>query len=421
MKYLKRYNEKNSVELNSELKSNVENLIVDLKDDFEVKVTENDYNSKKDTIKVTVSKNKEFKYEDIKSYIEDVWYYLNKEGFEIEWFTSSEYEKHEEPEDEFSITQMVKGYHWTTDLETGAIKSIEKEYQRRPDISNSSTSTVGNWKFEISFIKVIKDPLTNEDWDPQTYLNTAKELKRLGHVNRPKKLEEWGLELQRREKEAEEERKRKEKEAGYKKALDEAKKLGQFQLKFEYYNANSKVANCYIQLYFNSDYYKTELMPEWLNGNSTTIHPQIMFGIHPVTEEDLEVINWYIGGDVENYTNQRNGVIWLQDIYFCLTNTSYKSEDGEELPMTPTNNISIEGSEFKEVYFSNRREAIKFRNILVSLFEGDIDYIQVNGKDFKDEINETLCEHEERPVKLSELEDLIDKFRLARLNLLYRD
>jgi len=55
------------------------------------------------------------------------------------------------------------------------------------------------------------------------------------------------------------------------------------------------------------------------------------------------------------------------------------------------------------------------------LFEGDIDYIQSNGKDFKEQILEELCENDERPVELSELEELIDKLRMTRLNSLYRD
>jgi hypothetical protein len=104
-----------------------------------------------------------------------------------------------------------------------------------------------------------------------------------------------------------------------------------------------------------------------------------------------------------------------------MTNQKCKDEDGVKLPMIPTGVVSIEGSEFSEVYFSNRREAIKFRNLLVGLFEGDIDYIQPNGKDFKEDIIETWCDHEERPVELSELEDFIDKLRMIRLNSLYRD
>ena len=163
------------------------------------------------------------------------------------------------------------------------------------------------------------------------------------------------------------------------------------------------------------------MLPEWLEGERDTLWPQFMFGVHPVSEEDLEVLDWYVGGDVKQYTNGNNGIIWLQDVYINLTNQSHIAPDGVKLPMVSTGAVSIEGSEFSEVYFSNRRESIKFRNLLVDLFEGDIDYIQPNGKDFKEDIIETWCEHEERPVELSELEDFIDKLRMTSLNKLYRD
>jgi hypothetical protein len=162
------------------------------------------------------------------------------------------------------------------------------------------------------------------------------------------------------------------------------------------------------------------MLPEWLDGERNTLWSQIMFGVHPVSEEDLEVLNWF-SGDIKDYTNRMNGIIWLQDVYINLTNQYCKDENGVKLPMVSTGSVSIESSEFSEVYFANRREAIKFRNLLVDLFEGDIDYIQPNGKDFKEDIIETWCDHEERPVELSELEDFIDKLRMIRLNSLYRD
>ena len=200
----------------------------------------------------------------------------------------------------------------------------------------------------------------------------------------------------------------------------EAKKLGQFQLRFVRRGSEIRFANCYIQLYFNSDYYLSELLPEWMDFSRDNLWPQFMFGVHPVSEEDLEVLDWFTDG-VKEYTNRANGIIWLQDVYINLSTQNYKDEDGVKLPLTPSGVISIEASEFSEVYFANRREAIKFRNLLVDLFEGDIDYIQPNGKDFKEDIIETWCEHDERPVELSELEDFIDKLRTTRLNTLYRD
>ena len=423
MKYLKRYEEAVGVRLKSELKSTVEDLLIELRDDeFQTNVSEIDYHSQKERVKVNIKRDKEFTYEDIKLPIESIWSYLSGEGFEIEHFTCVEDENFEESEDEFTINQKIKGYHWTTDPETFGVKSIEKEYQRRPQITKSEVydpinfDRINSWLFEISFTKdkIVVDKTrghlsTNEDLDPRTYISAADKLKNLGHIKRPEQLRAWAEVVRQRERDAK-----------HKMTLEQAKKLGQFQLRFVR-GGEIRFADCYIQLYFSSDYYLSEMLPEWLEGERDTLWPQFMFGVHPVSEEDLEVLDWYVGGDVKQYTNGNNGIIWLQDVYINLTNQSHIAPDGVKLPMVSTGAVSIEGSEFSEVYFSNRRESIKFRNLLVDLFEGDIDYIQPNGKDFKEDIIETWCEHEERPVELSELEDFIDKLRVMRLNSLYRD
>ena len=423
MKYLKTYNEKIAVKLKSELKSTVEDLLIELRDEeFQTNVSEIDYHSQKERVKVNIKRDKEFTYEDIKLPIESIWSYLSGEGFEIEHFTCVEDENFEESEDEFTINQKIKGYHWTTDPETFGVKSIEKEYQRRPQITKSEVydpinfDRINSWLFEISFTK---DKIeidrsrghlsTNEELKPQTYISAADKLTKLGHIKRPDQLKSWAETIKQREIDTK-----------HKMALEESKKLGQFQLRFVGRGSEIRFANCYIQLYFNSDYYLSEMLPEWLDGERNTLWPQFMFGIHPVSSEDLEVLNWF-SGDIKDYTNRMNGIIWLQDVYINLTNQSHIAPDGVKLPMVSTGAVSIEGSEFSEVYFSNRRESIKFRNLLVDLFEGDIDYIQPNGKDFKEDIIETWCEHEERPVELSELEDFIDKLRVMRLNSLYRD
>lgn len=427
MRYLKTYNEKVGVRLNSELKSTIEDLLIDLRDEeFETKVSEIDYHSQKERVKVVVSRAKEFTYRDIKLQIESVWSYLNGEGFKIEHFTCVEdWENFEEPEDDFTIHQKDKGYQWGMDPSSFKVTSIEKEFQRRPEVINSPVydpmtfDRVNKFTFEISFTKdkIVVDKTrghlsTNEELKPQTYISAADKLSKLGHIKRPEQLKAWAETIKQREVEAK-----------HKMALEEAKKLGQFQLRFVGRGSEIRFANCYIQLYFNSDYYKNELLPEWMDFDRNNLWPQFMFGVHPVSEEDLEVLDWYAGGDIKGYTNRANGIIWLQDVYINLSTQNYKEdvEGGEKLPLTPSGVISIEGSEFSEVYFANRREAIKFRNLLVALFEGDIEYIQPNGKDFKEDIIETWCEHDERPVELSEFEEFIDKLRTTNLNRLYRD
>lgn len=424
MKYLKRYQEAVGVRLNSELKSTIEDLLIDLRDeDFKTKVSEIDYHSQKERVKVVVTRCKEFTYGDIKTQIESVWSYLSGEGFKIEHFTCVEdWENFEEPEDNFTIYQNDKGYVWGMDPNTSKVTSIEKDFQRRPEISKTEMydpmtfDRVNKFTFEISFTKdkIVVDKTrghlsTNEELKPQTYISAADKLSKLGHIKRPEQLKAWAETIRQREV-----------DATHKKALEEAKKLGQFQLRFTGRGSEIRFANCYIQLYFNSEYYLGELLPEWMDFDRDNLWPQFMFGVHPVSEEDLEVLNWF-SGDITGYTNRANGIIWLQDVYINLTTQNYKDEDGVKLPLTPSGVISIEGAEFSEVYFANRREAIKFRNLLVGLFEGDIDYIQPNGKDFKEDILETWCEHDDRPVELSELEDFIDKLRTTNLNRLYRD
>lgn len=414
MKYLKRYEEAVGVKLRSELKSTVEDLLIELRDEnFVTLVSEVDYHSQKVKVKVNIQRDKEFTYNDIKLPIESVWSYLSEEGFEIEHFTCVEDENFEESEDGLTINRKIKGYHWTTDPETFGVKSIEKDYQRRPRINKDELfdrnlqRTFSRWTFEISFTK---DLSTNEELKPQTYISAADKLTKLGHIKRPEQLKAWAETIKQREIDAK-----------HKMTLEEAKKLGQFQLRFTAGGSEIRFANCYIQLYFNSDYYLSEMLPEWLDGQRNSLWTQFMFGVHPVSEEDLEVLDWYVRGDIKSYTNRANEIIWLQDIYINLTNQNYKDENGIKLPMVPTGAVSIESSEFSNIYFSNRREAIKFRNLLVGLFEGDIDYIQPNGKGFKEDIIETWCEHDERPVELSELEDFIDKLRTTRLNSLYVD
>lgn len=413
MKYLKRYEEAVGVKLRSELKSTVEDLLIDLRDDeFQTNVSEIDYHSQKERVTVNIKRDKEFTYNDIKLPIESIWSYLSEEGFEIEHFTNTEDENFEHSENEFSILQTVKGNHYATDLESSKTNIIEKEYQRKPRISRlTSTRQPQNWSFEIFFTKVMpgRHLITNEELSPAIFRSAADKLKNLGHVKRPEQLIDWANIVADREK-----------DATKKSRLDQAKKLGKFQLRFVS-GQEIKFSNCYIQLYFNSDYYSSEMLPEWLDGDRSSLWMQIMFGLHPVSEEDLEVLSWYVGGDIKQWTNSQTGIMWLQDIYINLTNQSHIAPDGVKLPMTSTGAVSIEGSDFSEIYFSNRREAIKFRNLLVALFEGDIEYIQSNGKDFKEEVLETLCEDDNRPVELTEFEDFIDKLRVVRLNSLYRD
>jgi hypothetical protein len=412
MKYLKTYKEAVAVYQNHEYKSVIEDMLLDLRDsEFHTTVSIQNYHNKHESVRVHVSREKEFNWNDISGVISDISNYMKSEGYNIVDFSCKDDVEFKENPDDYEVKKIKPAHFWGTDS-SGKIKSELKDVLQIPHITQTSVYAPGTfdrinkWTFDIKFEKQLIEVdktrgisrlSTNEELRPQTYMSAADKLKMMGHIRRPKNLINHAKHI----------------------ILEEAKKLGEFQLKLER-GGEVKFANCYLSLLFSSDYYK-ESLAEWLDSDRNSIWLQILQGVHPVGEEDAENLEWYFGDSISGYTNLHNGIIWLQDIYINLTNSDYISVEGQKLPMRPTDFISIEGSEFSEVYFANRREAIKFKNLIVGLFEGDIEYIQPNGKDFKEQILEELCENDERPVELSEFEELIDKLRVTRLNNLYRD
>ena len=411
MKYLKRYSEAVAVYQNHEHKSVIEDMLLELKDlEFHTKVSIQNFHNQHESVRVHVSKEKEFNWNDISNVISDIANYMKSEDYNIVDFTCKDDLEFKENPDDYEVKRIQPADFWGVG-DDGKIKSTTKDVLQVPHVTKSSVyepgtfNQISKWMFDIEFRKNLK---ANEELSPSTYLSAADKLKKMGHIRRPEVLTTYAKEIQEREKNARKKR-----------VLDEAKKLGQFQLKLDR-RGEVKFANFYLSLLFNDSYY-SESFSEWLDGSRSNFWIGIMQGLHPVGEEDAANLEWYFGDSISGYTNSHNGIIWLQDIYICLSSGSYKSEEGQKLPMTPTGQISIEGSEFNEVYFANRREAIKFKNLIVGLFEGDIEYVQSNGKDFKEQLLETLCENDERPVELSEFEELIDKLRVTRLNDLYRD
>jgi hypothetical protein len=373
-------------------------------------------------VRVHVSREKEFSWSDISRVISDISNYMKSEGYNIVDFSCKDDVEFKENPDDYEVKTIKPAHFWGTDS-SGKIKSELKDVLQVPHITQTSVCAPGTfnkitkWTFDIKFEKQLIEVdntesisrlSTNEELSPSTYLSAADKLKKMGHTRRPEILTAYAKEIEQREK-----------DAIKKRVFEEAKKLGQFQLKLER-RGEVKFSNCYLSLLFSSDYYK-ESLAEWLDSDRNSIWLQILHGVHPVGEEDAENLEWYFGDSISGYTNLHNGIIWLQDIYINLTNSDYISAEGQKLPMRPTGQIYIEGSEFSEVYFANRREAIRFKNLIVGLFEGDIEYIQPYGKDFKEQLLEELCENDQRPVELSEFEELIDKLRVTRLNNLYRD
>lgn len=431
MKYLKTYYEAIGVKLNSELKSTVEALLIDLRDEeFDTKVSEIDYHSQKERVKVVVSKGKEFTYGDIKTQIESVWSYLSGEGFKIEHFTCVEdWENFEEPEDNFTIYQNDKGYVW--DQTDTHLKYIEKEFQRRPEITKSEIydpmtfDRVNKFTFEISFIKdkIEVDKTrghlsTNEELDPETYLSAATQLQSK-HPQRSELLRKYGEEKAEELKRKAEELKRLQEEAYKKSILEEGKKLGQFNLFFEK-RGQFRRANCYFQFLIGEDYY-SDCLNDWMNSNTDKLWMEIQVGLQPVSEKDLEVIEWFLGDDdYFNWASRKSGIFWNQNAYTLVSNEPYKVVDGSVEVKPDGSRFHFEEYEFNAVKCSDRNEAARLKKVFTDLFNGDIDYKQPNEKYFKDVLNEMLCENDLMSISYRDYEKFIDSTYDIRLNKLYK-
>lgn len=280
----------------------------------------------------------------------------------------------------------------------------------------------------------------NEELAPGTYANAADKLRRMGHKRRPAELEEWADVVRKRNLEAKKAR-----------VLAESKKLGQFKFKI-ITQTQVKYGNYYP--YFEINYAELEDQKlQYLNHGSSYYLP-ISMGLIPVDKEDREILFLFEQGNDVSESN--TGVYWVQDIYFNLsiaqssidrfleglpiglspsTDTAFlkhlkKENSNNKLnpinhgEIIPSGHLSIESNICNEIYLGDRLNAIKFRKMLIKLFEGDIDYHYERFNSFYQlyfAIIEELCDIENDPISPEEYQRFLDSIRFIPINLLYRD
>ena len=272
----------------------------------------------------------------------------------------------------------------------------------------------------------------NEELDPGTYSSAADKLRRMGHKRRPVELEEWADVIRKRNSDV--------KKARF---LAEAKKLGQFKFRFLSYNNKTKsleieYGNYYPYFEINYDelsYRKSD----YLETDSFYSLP-IYMGLIPVDEEDRETL---VSQNPSQIEESQYGIYWVQDIYFNLSishrfasgDTPFLTHLKKENPnnklnpindgeIIPNGTLSIESNIGNEIYLGDRSNAIKFRKMLINLFEGDIDFhFEKNNNfiNFNSEIIENLCDAENDPISPEEYQRFLDSIRFIPINQLYRD
>lgn len=261
----------------------------------------------------------------------------------------------------------------------------------------------------------------NEELKPETYLSAAQKLQKLGHQRRPEALRAYAEEIKQRQKE---ERKAK--------TLEEAKKLGEYDIKF-----GDFVGRCYLYFsWINDDF--DEYVQEFKSEDGSALWLRFSMGFIPVDEETL-----YLFNEGETRTGHRhskitsvispadNGVWWIQDFGINLSKSvgSINQNDVNLYPdieeateeLIPTGEIYMDGIEFPTFYFADRASAQKFKMMLYKLFNSEIIFNADSNRPggMVEMIREEIVG--EHGFGFNEYLRFVESIKRIRVNSLYRD
>lgn len=286
----------------------------------------------------------------------------------------------------------------------------------------------------------------NEKLSPEIYLSAASKLKELGHKNRPAELEKWGKDLL------------------DKKTKMEMEKMGIYSIildnNFTPNSLNNRdilnkpKLNVYITLSVDVNvidddidawkeddqkemflYFNIGLMPADVESNTLLSEYNIVNKMGWVKDKNESGFYWansllainlslprmsiaedkYFIGSTGYFTNSITRDANITKKYFDFYGIKDKSDVYFEF--VPNSDISISDNGF---YFADRRNALKFKNALKSIFKGDI--VIGNTKKIpggvKEIIMDELCS--EREVSFEEFIRFIKSINMISLNKLYK-
>jgi hypothetical protein len=256
------------------------------------------------------------------------------------------------------------------------------------------------YSFVIEF-KSLDPKDLNEELKSSTYKSAADKLSKIGHIKRPEELMKWH-----------EITKQKEFDAIKLATINDCKQLGVYQLSVSYRKDGSWFkyeGDFYINLRFDKENLQ-EYYDEWKQGGGNLWMP-FSFGVIPINEDGIKFLKevyFYLAGDKTTY--------WLGSFYLNLTQGN---EEGD-LVFKPAGKGYFEEND-GDFYFSNRSSAIRFKDSLFKVFNGDIvlkETSSIPGGE-KERILDYLCS--DLTHDLSEFEDVMNSIKRINLNSLYKD
>ena len=159
MKYLKTYKEAVAVYQNHEHKSVIEDMLLELKDlEFHTTVSIQNFHNQHQSVRVHVSRKKEFRWNDISGVISDIASYMKSEDYNIVDFTCKDDLEFKENPDDYEVKRIQPAHFWGVG-DDGKIKSTTKDVWQVPHITQTSVYDPGTfdriikWTFDIKFEK----------------------------------------------------------------------------------------------------------------------------------------------------------------------------------------------------------------------------------------------------------------------------
>jgi hypothetical protein len=258
--------------------------------------------------------------------------------------------------------------------------------------------------------------ILSEELKPSTYLSAADKLSKVGHKKRPEELKKWAY-------------KRSEVES-----INIAKDLGEYKLKFwsnqQGFKSGWKSVDCYIALSFDK-YQFEEDYRYWLKGETSNIYINFSFGVIPINEESDTAIS-------SEFNKQKTGIYWITNIYLHLTENAERTGGETSQNLLTINDIKIPKNKMdlanmiipkgicdfdnnNNIFFSDRKSAIKFKKTLIDIFEGRIIYNETSEDPggLKGIIFDEICS--EREFTLDDFVRFIKSLNRIRINSLYQD
>ena len=249
----------------------------------------------------------------------------------------------------------------------------------------------------------------NEELRSSTYKRAADLLTKKGHRRRASVIKDWAKATKEREN---------------REVVDNCRKLGTFEMGLydpkDIMNGSQLVSrkgqlmlkgSFYLNFYLDLEIWKENLR-EWKNGDRDNLYMTFHLGLIPANEDtklEIEGSDYIdnVGGGPSD-----DGTYWISAFQLQITRLPYG--DG----IDPKDGLYIEPWELRPL-FIDRRNAIKFINLIYGIFKGDIDHSSSVHPDTKEVIMDHLFD--DVNITIEEFEELINSIKRTKVNSLYKD